>query len=135
MINSRAKGHAYELQIVNRLKELGYDAVTSRSESKRMDDLGVDIIDNTDFYIQCKAVEKLKPSLHDILARMPTDKVPVVYHKRNNKGSIVSLKQEDFERLLLQTRDWSFFNLWADPQGATRKEDKKRELYYIFKTT
>ncbi len=105
MINSRAKGHAYELQIVNRLKELGYDAVTSRSESKRMDDLGVDIIDNTDFYIQCKAVEKLKPSLHDILARMPTDKVPVVYHKRNNKGSTVTLKANDFERLLLQTRD------------------------------
>ena len=105
MINSRAKGHAYELQIVNRLKELGYDAVTSRSESKRMDDLGVDIIDNTDFYIQCKAVEKLKPSLHDILARMPTDKVPVVYHKRNNKSTVVSLKLKDFERLLLQTRD------------------------------
>ena len=105
MINSRAKGHAYELQIVNRLKELGYDAVTSRSESKRMDDLGVDIIDNTDFYIQCKAVEKLKPSLHDILDRMPTDKVPVVYHKRNNKGSTVTLKANDFERLLLQIRD------------------------------
>jgi len=105
MINSRAKGHAYELQIVNRLKDLGYDAVTSRSESKRMDDLGVDIIDNTNFYIQCKAVEKLKPSLHDILKRMPTDKVPVVYHKRNNMGTIVSLKQEDFEKLLLQKRD------------------------------
>ena len=105
MINARAKGHAYELQIVNRLKELGYDAVTSRSESKRMDDLGVDIIDNTNFYIQCKAVEKLKPSLHDILKRMPTDKVPVVYHKRNNMGTIVSLKQEDFEKLLLQKRD------------------------------
>ena len=71
----------------------------------RIDDLGVDIIDNTDFYIQCKAVEKLKPSLHDILKRMPTKKVPVVYHKRNNMGTIVSLKQEDFERLLLQTRD------------------------------
>jgi len=106
MINSRAKGHAYELQIVNRLKELGYDAVTSRSESKRMDDLGVDIIDNTDFYIQCKAVEKLKPSLHDILKRMPTKKVPVVYHKRNGKGTICVLRQKDFERLLLiQTRN------------------------------
>tara|TARA_X000001036_G_scaffold105067_1_gene98222 strand:+ start:737 stop:1054 length:318 start_codon:yes stop_codon:yes gene_type:complete len=105
MINARAKGHAYELQIVNRLKDLGYDAVTSRSESKRMDDLGVDIIDNTDFYIQCKAVEKLKPSLHDILKRMPTDKVPVVYHKRNNMGTIVSLKLKDFEKLLLQKRD------------------------------
>ena len=107
MINSRAKGHAYELQIVNRLKDLGYDAVTSRSESKRMDDLGVDIIStDLNFHIQCKAVEKLKPSLHDILARMPTDKVPVVYHKRNNKGSTVTLKANDFERLLLlQTRD------------------------------
>jgi Holliday junction resolvase len=105
MINSRAKGHAYELQIVNRLKELGYDAVTSRSESKNMDNLGVDIIDNTDFYIQCKAVEKLKPSLHDILKRMPTEKIPVVFHKRNNKGTIVALSLEHFEQLLLQTRD------------------------------
>jgi hypothetical protein len=71
-----------------------------------MDDLGVDIIStDLNFHIQCKAVEKLKPSLHDILARMPTDKVPVVYHKRNNKGSTVTLKQEDFERILLQTRD------------------------------
>jgi hypothetical protein len=105
MIDSRAKGHAYERQIINRLKELGYEAVSSRAESKNMDDKGVDIIDNTDFYIQCKAVEKLKPSLHDILKKMPTEKVPIVYHKRNNKGSTVTLKQEDFERLLLQTRD------------------------------
>jgi len=105
MIDSRAKGHAYERQIINRLKELGYEAVSSRAESKNMDDKGVDIIDNTDFYIQCKAVEKLKPSLHDILKRMPTEKIPVVFHKRNNKGTIVALSLEHFEHLLLQTRD------------------------------
>jgi len=32
---------------------------------------------------------------------MPTDKVPVVYHKRNNMGTIVSLKLQDFEKLFI----------------------------------
>ena len=100
-IDSRRKGKVYEIQIVNRLKELGYEAVSSRSESKRMDDAGVDIISNAKYHIQCKHVEKLKPTLHDIIARMPTDKIPVVYHKRNRRGTIVSLRLEDFEQLLL----------------------------------
>jgi len=103
MINARAKGNTYELQIIKRLKNLGYEAVSSRSINKMLDNQGVDIVDNTKFYIQCKAQERLKPSPHDILARMPTDKIPVLYHKKNNQGTIVSLKLEDFERLLLQT--------------------------------
>lgn len=101
MINARAKGNTYELQIIKRLKNLGYEAVSSRSINKMLDNQGVDIVDNTKFYIQCKAQERLKPSPHDILARMPTDKIPVLYHKKNNQGTIVSLKLEDFERLLL----------------------------------
>ena len=103
MINARAKGNTYELQIIKRLKNLGYEAVSSRYINKILDNQGVDIVDNTKFYIQCKAQERLKPSPHDILARMPTDKIPVLYHKKNNQGTIVSLKLEDFERLLLQT--------------------------------
>ena len=44
---NRRRGHAYEVKIVKELKELtGDDSLcTSRSESKRTDDLGIDIVD------------------------------------------------------------------------------------------
>ena len=101
-INSKQKGNRYERELAEYLRELGYDAVTSRAESKAMDDLGIDLVDSTDFYIQAKYVEKMKTSYHDILARMPTDKTPVIFHKRSNKGSVVVMKLEDFTKLLLE---------------------------------
>ena len=60
-LNARNKGHAYERKIVNELKEylLFVNALSSRSESKNLDDKGVDIAYTDPFYIQCKAVEKL----------------------------------------------------------------------------
>jgi hypothetical protein len=99
-IHSKNKGNKFELQIVQFLERLGFEAVTSRSESKRLDDKGVDIVTNAPFNIQCKAVERLSIPIHQLLKDMPTDKPPVVFHKRNNKGVIVSMKLEDFEKLI-----------------------------------
>ena len=101
-IHSKNKGNRYERDLAEYLRELGYDAVTSRAESKNLDDKGVDLFDNSPFYIQAKHVEKMKTSYHDILARMPTEKTPVIFHKRNNKGTIVAMKLEDFTKLLLE---------------------------------
>lgn len=101
---AREKGHAFERKICEWLRFLGYSAITSRSESKRLDDAGVDIVDDTSFYIQCKAVERLNQSYHDILKAMPTDKIPVVLHKRNNKGVVVAMKLTDFEKILKDER-------------------------------
>ena len=61
---NRRRGHAYEVKIVKELKELtGDDSLcTSRSESKRTDDLGIDIVDfnNTlPFYCQMKATQAM----------------------------------------------------------------------------
>lgn len=44
---SKAKGNAYEVQIAKELRELGFDTVTSRSESKNVDNNKVDIIDRS----------------------------------------------------------------------------------------
>ena len=44
---SKTKGNAYEVQIAKELKELGFDTVTSRSESKNIDNNKVDIIDRS----------------------------------------------------------------------------------------
>lgn len=60
---SRTKGHNYEQKIVRELKELGFkNVVTSRSESKAMDDNKVDIIDK-DNLLPCKLQLKSTQSI------------------------------------------------------------------------
>lgn len=97
-INSRAKGNSYELQIINKFKERGWvDCVSSRSESKRTDDAGVDIC-YLPVNVQCKAVEKLG-SLHAVLTKMPKGGDNVVFHKKNRQGTIVAMSEELFFKL------------------------------------
>jgi hypothetical protein len=103
MINSRAKGNAFEVKFCNRLKAIGFSALTSRNESKRLDDAGVDIVTDAPFFFQLKAVERLEP-VHKILAKMPKDKTRAVVHKRNREGVVVSMFYEDFEKLCLSKK-------------------------------
>jgi len=105
-INVRAKGHAYERKIVSELKELGYvNAVTSRSESKRADDDGVDILGVDGFAIQCKAVERLG-SVLSVLEHINTKYgMPVLFHKRNRRREVVSMFKEDFYKLIKSNND------------------------------
>lgn len=100
-INARAKGHAYEREIMHLFRDLGYTKCnTSRFESKMRDDMGIDLTNTDPFSIQCKHIEKLG-SLHEILAKMPNDKnYNVVFHKRNRKGTIVAMTLEDFKEIL-----------------------------------
>lgn len=97
----RAKGHNYELQVVKLFKELGWDCVTSRSESKRTDDAGVDLCYTAPFQVQAKCWESA-PSYHKVLASMPQKKgtYNLLFHKRNRQGSVVVMSQEDFVELL-----------------------------------
>ena len=100
-INARNKGNAYERKIVNELKELGYkNAVTSRSESKRADDAGVDILGVDGYAIQCKAVER-GLSLHNTIDHIDTKYgIPVVFWKKNRKEELVIMKKKDFYGLI-----------------------------------
>ena len=98
--SARQKGHSYELDVLKKHKELGFNEVfTSRHESKRMDDAGVDLV-GLPYHVQCKAVERLAPSLHEILDSMPKDKIRAVWHKRNRKGTIVAMREEDWIKVL-----------------------------------
>jgi len=60
---SRTKGHNYETKIAKELRELGFSGiVTSRSESKAMDDNKVDLIDKDNrlpCYIQLKSTQSI----------------------------------------------------------------------------
>jgi hypothetical protein len=118
MVNGRKKGHSFELAVAERFRDAGFpDCVTSRSESKRMDDLGVDLMYTKPWLVQCKAVERLG-SVHDVLARMPTDGLRVVFHKRNRKGVTVTMTESDFWKILGMINDkMSDYEKEADREG------------------
>ena len=101
--SARARGHAFELEIIKVLKIYEWEASSARQSSRAMDALGVDIITNAPFNIQCKYVEALKPGAHGILKAMPEIKgrVNILAHKRANQGTVISMYITDFCDLLL----------------------------------
>jgi len=101
-INARKKGNTFEVRFCQMLRFFGFEAKTARAESKNLDDSGVDIFTNCPFNFQLKAVERMNQSYHDILENMPRDKTRIIVHKRNNKGSVVVMKLEDFQELHLE---------------------------------
>lgn len=99
--SARNKGNNYEREKAKEWRELGYDkCVTSRSESKNTDDLGVDLMFTGDFNVQCKAQEKLNGNYFDILKSMPDEGINIIMHKRSHKGEVVVLNKEDFYKLI-----------------------------------
>ena len=100
-INARNKGNSYERKIAEEMRELGFTScVTSRSESKRMDDKGVDLMYTGPFHIQLKATERY-PNFHQLLTDMGSIfHYPVVFNKKNRKGEVVVMRKEDFYKII-----------------------------------
>jgi hypothetical protein len=101
-VNGRNKGHAFERKLMKLFQSLGWlKCRTSRNESRARDDEKVDLCHTAPFNIQAKAVEKLG-SLHEVLSSMPREKdnFNLVWHKRNNKGSVVAMTEDDFLKIL-----------------------------------
>lgn len=108
---NRTAGHNYERQITNELKELGFeDVVTARSESRNMDDKGVDIFGSSlPFFVQCKNSQNY-PKIHELLTSelLPTEKPLIIFHKKTKKqnvkfatqGEYVYFKKDDFYKLI-----------------------------------
>jgi hypothetical protein len=112
MNRNRTAGHNYERSIVRELKELGYKGVkSSRSESRNMDNSGVDIFDVTGalpIYIQCKS-SITRPNYGLLLNNpdTPVDRPLVLFHKYTHRtdkrfcstGEYVIIKKKDFLKL------------------------------------
>lgn len=84
---NRTAGHNYERQIIKELKELGFpDCVSSRSESKNLDNKGVDVVSNTlPIYVQIKTT-KTSLNYDKIFKSFSlTDKPLVIFHKKTIK--------------------------------------------------
>ena len=104
MRNNRACGHNYERQIVNELRDMGYEAHTARYASRMQDDKGIDIISNFFFKIQCKTSIN-QPNVHTILTEKECD---VIFFRKQEKakknfrtkGEYVMMKKSDFYKLV-----------------------------------
>lgn len=108
----RNKGYRYETKIAQELRNLGFtDVVTSRSESKSMDDKKVDLVDRSGklpCYIQLKNTVNT-PQYHAIKKECPLKDKPfiVIWNKQVKKekvfgsaGEVVIMDKDFFYELL-----------------------------------
>ena len=101
--SNRARGHSFEVQIVNLLKQYGYEASSARLSSRALDNMGIDIDTNAPYNIQCKYVERLSPSPHEIIKAMPRvgNSRNLLAWKRAHQGTLICMDITDFCDLLL----------------------------------
>jgi hypothetical protein len=99
--SARNAGNQYEREVAQEFRDLGFDeCVTSRSESKRTDDKGIDLCFTNPFNIQCKRW-KSAPAYQDTLKSMPDDcNYNILMHKKPHKGEVVVMEKETFYELI-----------------------------------
>ena len=97
---NRTAGLNYERQIAKEFRELGFSAVTSRYESRSLDDAGVDLVTSFPLNPQMK-VSINQPNVHELLTNTDAE---IIFYKRVQKvgarfmpcGEYVMMRKEDF---------------------------------------
>lgn len=101
-INSKQKGKGGEREIVNLLKENGYDARRSQQYCGYTGE-APDVIGLKGFHIEVKRVERL--NIDNAMEQAIRDsgdsgEKPIVMHRRNGKNWLVTMGIKDFFTLL-----------------------------------
>ena len=98
-MDSRNKGVAGERELAYKLKELGYDCRRGQQYSGANGD--ADVVGIPGIHIECKRVERL--NLYDAMTQSMSDaregETPTVFHRKNHKEWLVTLRLEDFMRM------------------------------------
>ena len=81
---NKSAGNKFELDIIHDLKEMGYEAVSSRQESRSADARGIDIISDYPLNIQAKSATN-QPNFHTLLTE--TEAEVVFYRKTEKRGT------------------------------------------------
>ena len=99
MTNSRRKGKDGELELVRKLKDLGYDVRRGQQYCGANGD--ADVIGLDGIHIECKRVEQLR--LWDALAQAKADaredELPVIMHRKNNCPWVVIQPLDDWIKM------------------------------------
>lgn len=98
-MNSRAKGKAGELELSALLREHGFDEARRGVQYRGSGD-SPDVVGLPGDHVECKRVESGNPYdwLDQAIRDCPTDRVPVVFHRRNRRDWIVIMRADDYLR-------------------------------------
>ena len=112
---NKTAGHNFEREVIKDFVDHGWEtAVSSRSESRRLDAMKVDICYTNPFSVQCKNMAT-KVDYHAILESMPKGhNINVIAHKFTKKanknfleaGKYVIMTYDDFFRLADIYQEW-----------------------------
>ena len=99
-INSKQKGAKGERELVNKLKEYGYNCRRTQQfcgNTGQADDVvGLEYI-----HIECKRVERLNigEAIEQAVRDTKDNKFPTVFHRKNRKDWLVTMKLDDWIKL------------------------------------
>ncbi len=104
-VNSKQKGKRFELKVASILRDYGYDSRRTAQYCGKTGD-AADVVGLPGLHIECKHQEKM--CLYDWIAQAKgdsagTDRLPAVFHKKNNAEILVTMELDDFMQLY---REW-----------------------------
>jgi hypothetical protein len=93
---NRTAGHTWERECQKILLSLYPKVLTSRNESRTLDNLKVDLTHTDPYYFQCKTTAN-KLDYHTLLNEMPQDgHINVLLHRLTKKANTRFIKQGDY---------------------------------------
>ena len=108
---SKNKGASWEYELIKMFKEAGYDdCVTSRGESKILDNSKIDIISKSlPFYCQAKNLVNT-PSYFKISEECPLKDLPFVicWKKSDEQGKAIAMVPMDFFLKLIDKKNFDY---------------------------
>lgn len=103
MTNSKAKGGRGEREWAKVLRDAGLEAYRGQQFAGGVDSPDVVCESLPDVHFEVKRVERL--NIHDAIDQAVTDcdwKVPVVAHRKNKKPWLVTMRAEDWLKLVTE---------------------------------
>lgn len=100
MTNSINKGRRGERELAHELNKFGYDCRRTAQYNGKELDSKADVVGLRGIHIECKRVEKLNiDNAIEQAVRDAKDEMPAVFHRKNGKKWLVTVRLEDFMRL------------------------------------
>lgn len=98
-INSRQKGAAGERELARILRSYGFE--TRRGQQYCGSNGDADVVGLPGIHIECKRVEQMQlyKWLEQAIGDAREDEIPTVFHRKNRKPWIVSMRLDDFMKL------------------------------------
>lgn len=99
-VNSKQKGRRGERELAHELNKFGYDCRRTAQYNGKELDSKADVVGLRGIHIECKRVEKLNiDNAIEQAVRDAKDEMPAVFHRKNGKKWLVTVRLEDFMRL------------------------------------